>query len=64
MYWYVPVHTSLPDPVQVYRIPDVLQILKRVVKRQVKRVVKRLDQNVRGKIMGFKASDLCFVNTT
>ncbi len=22
MYWYVPVHTFLPDPVQVYRIPD------------------------------------------
>ncbi len=21
MYWYVPVHTILPDPVQVYRIP-------------------------------------------
>jgi hypothetical protein len=35
-----------------------------VVKRQVKRVVKRLDQNVRGKIMGFKASDRCFVDTT
>ena len=22
MYQYVPVHTILPDPVQVYRIPD------------------------------------------
>ncbi len=21
-YWYIPVHTILPDPVQVYRIPD------------------------------------------
>jgi hypothetical protein len=24
MYRYVPVHTILPDPVQVYRIPDAL----------------------------------------
>jgi hypothetical protein len=22
MYWYIPVRTILPDPVQVYRIPD------------------------------------------
>ena len=26
MYRYVPVHTILPDPVQVYRIPDVGEI--------------------------------------
>ena len=30
MYWYVPVHTILPDPVQVYRIPDEGQLTSHV----------------------------------